>query len=172
MKRSTIILLVEVSALYFALLIVSRGFLPGSFNIPIYFLVLPFLVVVVILAIDLTGRVTVPTETRKKTRAPRKIGRGIERLTKQVEVGTSASGGYYETVLTSRLRDALVEKVALETEMDKDRTRETLKNKLLGPSLLRDPELYALLYSGSPPSGPGRLTDLERTVKLIEAWKP
>lgn len=172
MKQSTTILLVEVSALYFAVLIVSRGFLPGNFNIPIYFLVLPFLVVVVALAIDLTGRVTMPSETREKTRVPRKLGRGIERLTKQVEVGTSASRGYYETVLMSRLREVLVEKVALETGMDKERTRETLKNKLLGPSLLRDHELYALLYIRAPPAGPGRLADLERTVKLIEAWKP
>ena len=172
MKRSTIILLIEASALYFAVLIVFRGFLPGSFNVPIYFLVPPFLVVVIALAVDLSGRATKPSKTMRKTRPPRKLGRGIERLTKQIDVGTSASGAYYETVLLSRLRDLLIEKISLETGMDRERTRETLKNKFLGPALLHDRELYALLYSGALPAGPRRLVDLEQTVKLIEAWKP
>ncbi len=168
MKRSTIILLSEFSILYFAILVFARGILP----IPVYSLILPFVVIVLALAIDLTGRVTTPTRTVRRMPLPRKLGRGIERLTRQVEVGTSASKGYYETVLQSRLREILVEKVALETGMDKDRAREVLKNRLLGPSILRDAELYALLYSGAPAPGRGRLADLERTVKLIEAWKP
>ena len=172
MKRTTIILLGEVSALYFALLILARGFLPESSSVPIYFLVLPFVVIVLALAVDLTGRVTTPSETTNRKPLPRKLGRGIERLTKQVEVGTSASKGYYETVLRSRLREILVEKVALETGMDKNRAREVLKNRLLGQGILRNPELYALLYSGAPPPGPGRIKNLERTVKLIEGWKP
>ena len=141
-------------------------------NVPVYFLILPFLVIVLALAIDLSGRVTTPSETIRRSAPPRKLGRGIERLTRQVEVGTSASKGYYETVLGSKLREILIEKVALETGMDRERTRDVLKNKLLGPSLLHDKELYALLYSGTPAPGPGRLAALERTVKLIEAWKP
>ncbi len=172
MKRSTIILLGEISAIYFAVLVLARGFLPENANIPIYFLVLPFVVIVLTLAVDLAGRVTTPTETVKKPPAPRKLGRGIERLTKQVEVGASASKGYYETVLRSRLREILVEKVALETGTENDRAREVLKNKSFGPRLLRNTELYALLYSGAPAPGPERIANLERTVKLIEAWKP
>jgi len=172
LKRSTIILLGEVSVLYFAVLIFARGFLPETLVVPTYFLILPFVVIVLALAIDLTGRVTTPSETVRNRPPPRKLGRGIERLTRQVEVGTSASKGYYETVLLSRLREILVEKVALESGMDRERTREVLKNKLLGPSVLRDRELYVLLYSGAPAPGPGRFADLERTVKLIEAWKP
>ncbi len=172
MKRSTIILLGEISAVYFAVLILARGFLPESATVPIYFLVLPFVVIVLALAVDLAGRATTPTDTVRKAPPPRRLGRGIERLAKQVEVGTSASKGYYETVLRSRLRKILVEKVALETGMENDRAREVLKSGLLGPGLLRDPELYALLYSAAPAPGQERIAYLERTVKLIEAWKP
>jgi hypothetical protein len=172
LKRSTIILLGEVSVLYFAILTIARGLFPANLNVPIYFLILPFAVIVLALAIDLSGRVTTPIETVRKRRPPRKLGRGIERLTRQVEVGISASKEYYETVLRSRLREILVEKVALESGMDRERTREVLKNKLLGPSALHDGELYLLLYSGTPAPRTDRLADLERTVKLIEAWKP
>ncbi len=154
------------------MLVLARGFLTESSDVHIYFLVFPFVVIVLALAVDLAGRVTTPTETARKAPPPRKLGRGIERLTKQVEVGISASKGYYETVLRTRLREILVEKVALETGMENDAAKEVLKNRSLGPRLLRDPELYALLYSGAPAPGPERIANLERTVKLIEAWKP
>jgi len=172
LKRSTVILLAEISAVYFAVLVVFRGFLPGDANVPYYFLVVPLLVVVVALAVDLTGRATNPSDTMKRTSPPRKLGRGIETLTKQIKVGETSSKQYYETILLNRLRDVMVEKVSLETGMEIDRTKEILMNKLQGPSLLHDRVLYTLLYSGAPPTGPRRLADLDKTVKLIEAWKP
>ena len=172
MKRSTVILLVEISAVYFAVLIVFRGFLPGEVNVPYYFLVVPLLVVVIALAVDLSGRATNPSDTMKRTSPPRKLGRGIETLTKQIKTGATSSEQYYETILLNRLRDVIAEKVSLETGREIERTKETLTNKLEGPSLLHDRELYTLLYRGAPPTGPRRLADLDRTVNLIEAWKP
>jgi len=172
LKRSTVILLGEISAIYFAVLIIARGFLSETAKVPIYFLVLPLVIIVLALGVDLAGRVTTPSETVRRAPPPRKLGRGIERLTKQLEVGASASTGYYDTVLRSRLREILVEKVALETGVERSRASQVLKNRSLGPRLLQNPELYLLLYSGAAAPGPGRIANLERTVKLIEAWKP
>src|SRR5881296_570595 len=92
----------------------------------------------VALAVDLTGRATNPSDKMKRISPPRKLGRGIETLTKQIKVGETSSKQYYETILLNRLRDVMVEKVSLETGMEIDRTKEILMNKLQGPSLLHD----------------------------------
>ncbi len=172
MKRSTIRLLVLLSALYFAVLFLARGFVPSSIPFPLYFLVAPLLMVVLFLVSDLSARATVPSDTPMKPKSERKLAWDVQRLTRQIEVGSRASGEYYNSVLLERLRGVLVEKVCLETGMERERVKNVLKNKILGPALLRDRELYRLLYTGAPVPGPGRTRLLEEALAGIEAWKP
>ena len=93
-------------------------------------------------------------------------------MTRQIEVGAKSSKSYYDGLLLARLQEVLVDKVSLETGLEKKRVQEILKNSSLGPGLLRDQELYRLLYSGAPGRGPGRVRMLEQAVAAIEAWKP
>ena len=127
---------------------------------------------VLVLVSDLTGRATVPTETPVKTVRGRTLSRRVQELARQIEVGATSSRSYYDSILLARLQALLVEKVSLETGTDKKRVQEILKNKTLGPGLLRSQELYRLLYSGAPARGPGRVKLLEEAVAEIEAWKP
>jgi len=70
-----------------------------------------------------------------------------------------------------RLREALVEKVSLETGMDKKDVKRILTNRQEAGTILRDPELLRLLYTEAPKKGNERLTMLRETVDHIEAWK-
>jgi hypothetical protein len=72
----------------------------------------------------------------------------------------------------AQMRDILVEKVSLETGIDEKQVKGALANKNLGPGLLKNVELYRLLYSGTPPPGSERVRLLEKAVSMIEAWKP
>ncbi len=161
-----------VSVVYFAVLLLARNLLPGDVRIPPYFLAGPILLVVLVLVKDLSGRATVPTEHLTRRRPVRKLGWDVEQLTRRIEVGTGASNQYFDSVLLARLRAVLAEKVSLETGMDRERVREMLKNKLLGPGLLGDQEMYRLLYSRAPSRGPERVKTLERLAGLVEEWKP
>jgi len=172
LKRSSVILLVEISAVYFLVLVVARSFLPNTSDVPLYFLALPMVLVVLGLVVDLSGRTTKATITELKRQPRRKVGREVGRLTRQVEVGTLASPEYYQKVILGRLRDVLVERVSLETGIEKEKARDILINGYLGPEFLHDSELYRLLYSGTATAGLRRIADLEKALALIEAWKP
>ncbi len=161
-----------LSVPYFAVLFLARGLFPSGFILPFYFLAAPLFLVVLVLVSDLTGRATVPTETPVKAARGRTLSRRVQELARQIEVGATSSRSYYDSILLARLQELLVEKVSLETGMDKKRVQEILKNKMLGPGLLRSQELYRLLYSGAPAKGPGRVKLLEEAVAAIEAWKP
>ncbi len=161
-----------VSVLYFAVLFLARGLYPSGFTLPFYFLAAPLFLVVLVLVSDLTGRATVPTETPVKAVRGRALSRRVQELARQIEVGASSSRSYFDGILLTRLQVLLVEKVSLETGMDKKRVQEILKNKVLGAGLLRSQELYRLLYSGAPAKGLGRVKLLEEAVAAIEAWKP
>ncbi len=172
MKRSTIRLLIVLSALYFLVLYLVRGVLPPDRFFPIYLLAAPLFLVVLVLVTDLAGRATVPDKTSKTSKAGRKLGWDIQRLARQIEVGSRASKEYYDSVLIRRLREVLVEKISLETGMDKERIREILKDVNLGQALLRDRELYRLLYTGASVPGPARVRLLEDAIAAIEQWIP
>ncbi len=171
MKRSTVELVAIVSSSYFAIIILSQSLIPREFNAPLYFLLAPLFLVVLILAKDLASRATLPSETPRRTRTGRRLGWKVQQLARQIEVGVTASGEYYEAVLLGRMREVLVEKVCLETGMEKERVRETLANKVLGPGLLRDRELYKVLYGHAPARGPERVNALEKAARLVENWR-
>lgn len=171
MKKRTLTLVLAASAVYYLVLFLSLSLLPPGYNPPLYFLVVPLIVPVLILARDLAERAIVPLEVRPRTPS-RKLSRDIQALTRQIEVGWRSSPDYFEKVLVERLREALAGKVAVETGMDLGRVREILANPRLGPGLLRNEKLYRLLYSGVPAKGRARVAMLEETTALVEAWKP
>ena len=158
------------AVLYYAVLFVTQGFLPQGFNPPLYLLAIPLIVIVAVLASNLSNRATSPSKT--KVEAPRRIqAREVQFLARQIDVGMMASPAYFDLVLLSRLREVLVEKVSLETGIEKERVRELLANPSLGPGLLREDSLYRLLYSPPPARGPTRVKLLEDAIALVEAWK-
>jgi len=128
--------------------------------------------VVLLLLNDLTARATLPSERKPRGVAQRRLARRVHQLTQQIEVGAKSSRSYYDTVMMARMREILVEKVSLETGIEENQVKVTLSNKNLGTALLKNIELYRLLYSGTPPPGPERVKLLEKAANMIEAWKP
>jgi hypothetical protein len=81
------------------------------------------------------------------------------------------SHAYFESILLNRLRDILVEKISLETGIEKEKVRRQLADRVMGPALVRDRPLYRLLYSSTPPVGATRVKMLREAIDGIEAWK-
>ncbi len=100
----------------------------------------------------------------------RTVGRDVKFLTEQIDAATRASPEYFDRVLRSRLREALAEKVSLETGIEKERVRETLANPRLGSAMLRNRRLYDLLYSRLPARDISLVKMLDETVALVEGW--
>ncbi len=95
----------------------------------------------------------------------------MQYLARQVEVAAKASPAYFESILLNRLRDLLAEKVSLETGMEKESLKRILADDRLGPRLLKDQEMYALLYYPPPRSAETRLETLRRAIDRIKRWK-
>ena len=134
-------------------------------------LALPLVLFAMILAVDLADRATFPSETQSQE-GPRVLrARDVQSLTRQVGVAAKASPAYFENILRGRLRDLLVEKVSLETGMEKEEVKRALLDDKLGPRLLRDPRTYALLYYAPPPTAEQRLQMLREIIDRIEGWK-
>lgn len=93
-------------------------------------------------------------------------------MTRQIDVATHASSDYFESILLLRLREILVNKVSLETGLEREGVLGLLGDYRLGVGLLRDERLYRLLYSKPGGRGAARVRMLEETVERIEAWKP
>ncbi len=172
MKKNTLRLVGAASILYFTILFLARGFLPPDFTPPLYFLVGPLLLVVLILVFDLSARATRPSATAVERAPSRSLSREVKLLTRQIEVATRASLEYFESILQSRLQSILVDKVCLETSLERDTVIGLLGNPRLGSSLLRDEQLYRLLYSKPAGRGTARVKMLEEAVERIGAWKP
>ncbi len=172
MNKSNLRLVLAVSVLYFAILFLTRGFFPNEITTPLYLLVGPLLLVVLVLASDLAYRASVPSQIAEKPHTSRRLMREVSLLTEQIEVGARASPEYFDDILTVKLREILIEKMSLELGMSRERLREVLANQRLGPGLLKDRELYRLLYSGAPARGWPRLKMLDEAAARIEAWKP
>lgn len=171
MKRTSLKLVALASGMYYATLVAALSFSPGNFNPPLFLLAGPLLVLVFVLVSDLSYWATRPTEAYAKNPPIRKLAREVHEVAKQVEVASKASPEYFERVLLARLRSILVEKVSLETGIERERVSEVLSNAALGPGLLKDDQLYMLLYRPPPGRGPARVRMLEDAVERIEAWK-
>ncbi len=171
MRRSTVTLIGIAAVLYYAVVFLVRGFFPTNYSPPLPFLLAPLLGLVLVLLADLSSRATLRTEIPAKKVPHRTIGRDVRFLTEQIDAAKRASPEYFDRVLRSRLREALVEKVSLETGIGRERVKETLGNPTLGPGMLRNQRLYDLLYSRLPARSVSRIKMLEETVALVGGWR-
>ena len=171
MKHKTLRLLASTSAVYLIALVLLRSAIPEALTPTVTLLAFPLILLAMILAIDLSDRATLPSESfaQKKSRILR--ARDVQSLTRQVGVAAKASPAYFENILRSRLRDLLTEKVSLETGMERDTVKRALADERLGPRLLRDSRTYALLYYSLPPRAEERVRMLREIIDRIEAWK-
>jgi hypothetical protein len=124
-----------------------------------------------ILSSDLSYHATVPSPKPITTALRRIPARDVQFLTEQVAVGATASASYFDSIVLSRVRDMLDEKVSLETGLDKKTVKQTLASSVEGMKLLEDQELYRLLYGKPPSKGKARLKMLVEAIERIEAWK-
>ncbi len=171
MRRSTLKLLVLASGIYALFLVFLRSLIPATLAPPVTLLALPLVILALILVSDLSYRATAPSKSPAQRRLRRFQARDIQYLSRQVEVASAGSQAYFESILLSRLRDILVEKVSLETGIEKEKVKQELGDAVKGPVLVRSGTLYRLLYSSTPPKGAARIKMLREAVDRIEAWK-
>lgn len=170
MKRSTLSLLFFASVFYFVALSLFRNIVPQSSLSTLPLLALPLLALAIIVALELRHRSVAPVELKKKQSAGRLRARDVRFLTRQLEVAGTASPSYFNTVIRSRLRDLLAEKVSLETGMEFGNVKTTLADPKLGPLLLKNSRTYALLYYPPPQGAATRLQMLREIIDSIEGW--
>jgi len=170
LKHSTLRLLVIVSGIYVLLLVLFRSIIPETVSPTVSLLALPLVLLALILSLDLSDRATRPSPTKARE-APRRLrARDVQFLTRQVEVAAKASPAYFEAILRGRLRDLLVEKVSLETGMEKELVKRALVDANIGPRLLKDLETYKLLYYSPPRGAVARLQLLRQIIDRVEGW--
>ncbi len=171
MRRSTLKLLVAASSVYVLFLIFLRSLVPETITPSITLLALPLIILTLILVSDLSHRATAPSETPARKSPRRFQARDVQYLSRQVEVASVGSQAYFESILLSRVRDILVEKVSLETGIEKEKVKQELADPVKGSALVSDGPLYRLLYSSTPPKGATRVKMLREAIDGIEAWK-
>ena len=171
MRRSTLKLLVLSSGVYVLFLVFLRSLVPETLTPSVTLLAVPLVILVLILVSDLSYRATVPSETPARTRLRRFQARDVQYLSRQVAVASSGSQAYFESILLSRLRDILAEKVSLETGIEKENVKQELADAVKGPVIVGNGPLYRLLYSSTTPKGATRIKMLREAIDGIEAWK-
>ena len=171
--RKSITLVAVASTVYGSMIYLSRGYLSPSIPSTLSILVPPVVILAIIFYWDLLLRARVSSSPVPKRALPqRRLGQDVQMLSKQIQVATSSSADYYDTVLVNRLRDALVERVSVQTGMDPERVRLTLSDPMHGPAMLHDPLLYHLLYTERPSKGQERVRMIDMIVDKIDGWKP
>ena len=163
--------MVIASAVYLFLLLLLRSVIPEALTSTVTLLALSLVFLAMILAVDLSDRATVPSETIAEENPRILRARDVQSLTRQVGVAAKASPAYFENILRGRLRDLLAEKVSLEIGIEKDEVKRALADDKRGPRLLEDPRTYALLYYTPPPRADQRLQMLREIIDRIEGWK-
>jgi hypothetical protein len=171
LKRGTLRLLALASVLYLGFLFFLRNTLPENVTPSLPLLAAPLILVVLILSSDLFYRATIPSSKLAKNERRRIRARDVQFLTEQVAVGVGASASYFDSIILSRLREILDERVSLETGLEKKTVKQMLDNNLEGIRLLKDQDLYMLLYEKPPVKGKARLKMLTETIERMEAWK-
>lgn len=171
MKRSTLTLLILVSAFYLFLFTIFRNIVPESAFPTLSLLSVPLVVLALVLMTDLRRRATAPSKANTPEEPKRIRARDVQSLTRQLEVAATASPAYFETIIRARLREILAEKVSLETGVEKDTVKKALMDRTQGRRLIKDEKMYELLYYHPPVSPDSRLQMLREIIDRIEAWK-
>jgi hypothetical protein len=170
LKRSTLRLLIPASAVYVFFLIFLKSLIPEKLTPSVTLLALPLIILALILVSDLSNRAVVPAKSLARGKSRRVRARDVQFLTRQVDVASKASREYFDTILLSRLRGLIVEKVSLETGIEKERVRLDLESSGIGPAMIGQ-RLHMLLYGSLPPRGSARVKMLQEAVDRIEDWK-
>ena len=171
MRQSTLRLLVPASAVYILFLFFLRSLIPEKITPSVALLAFPLIILAAIFISDLSTRAVAPTTDQVRNKPPRNKTREVQYLTRQLEVATKASPTYFDSAILGRLREALTDKVNLETGMDKESIRRLLTNPEQGPRLLGDVQLYRLLFYPPPRRAQERLPMLREIIDRIEGWK-
>jgi len=156
---------------YALLLVLVRGVLPSESAPAISLTGIPLIVIVVMIARDLTRKSTSPTVRRAITTTVGFRGNPVQFLSGQFRVAANASNSYFENVVRARLRELLTTKVALEIGVENETVRRILLDPRDGPRLLEDETLYRMLYGPTPQGWLARLNLIGDAIDLIGAWK-
>ena len=157
--------------MYALLLVLVRGVLPSESAPAISLTGIPLIVIVVMIARDLTRKSTSPTVRRAITTTVGFRGNPVQFLSGQFRVAANASNSYFENVVRARLRELLTTKVALEIGVENETVRRILLDPRDGPRLLEDETLYRMLYGPTPQGWLARLNLIGDAIDLIGAWK-
>jgi len=168
---SAVRLLFWSAVVYALLLVLVRGVLPSESAPAISLTGIPLIVIVVMIARDLTRKSTSPTVRRAITTTVGFRGNPVQFLSGQFRVAANASNSYFENVVRARLRELLTTKVALEIGVENETVRRILLDPRDGPRLLEDETLYRMLYGPTPQGGLARLNLIGDAIDLIGAWK-
>jgi len=168
---SAVRLLFWSAVVYALLLVLVRGVLPSESAPAISLTGIPLIVIVVMIARDLTRKSTSPTVRRAITTTVGFRGNPVQFLSGQFRVAANASNSYFENVVRARLRELLTTKVALEIGVENETVRRILLDPRDGPRLLEDETLYRMLYGPTPQAGLARLNLIGDAIDLIGAWK-
>lgn len=155
---------------YGALLVVVRGALPEGPSQTISLLGIPLLVVAIIIARDLAGRSTNPTVVKSEPPKTSVRDDPVAFLSNQIGVAAAASDSYFDVVVRARLKDLLIDKVALETGLETDTVRRSLFEKERAKQLLRNEALYDALNGPVPATGADKIKMINRAIEMIGAW--
>jgi hypothetical protein len=170
LRQSTLRRLLLASGVYIFFLVFLRSLVPEELTPSVSLLAIPLVILALFLVRDLFYRSSGPSENPTRTGSRRFRAREVQLLTRQVEVASSASQGFFETIPLARLRDLFVEKVSLELGVEKEKVKRDLADGRLGPALVGDQGLYRLLYSSPPRKAAARVKMLREAIDRIEAW--
>jgi hypothetical protein len=163
-------LLLFCGAAYAILLILVRGIFPSESPPTIALVGVPTIAIALVIARDLWSRSSTPTTipTIRSVTNPKEDP--IKFLSGQIRISSRSSPSYFDTVIRARLKELMIAKVTLETGMRRDIARQALSDPKHAQEILRNEELYALLY-GPIPRTEVRMRSIEKAVDMIGAWK-
>jgi hypothetical protein len=167
----TVRLLFWTGVAYAVLLALVTGFFASTSASALPLTGIPLILITLIIVRDLTRRSTVgSTESPTRSETALKVD-PVRFLSSQIKGAADASDSYFDDIVRSRLVELLINKVTVETGLDKETVRRTLSNSRTGPALLGDPTLHRILYGPVPEGGRKRIETVQNALELIGAWK-
>ena len=155
---------------YGTLLVLLRGALPEGPSQTISLLGIPLLIVAIIIARDLAGRSTNATSVKTESSKTSARDDPVAFLGNQIKVASAASDSYFDVVIRARLKDLLIDKVALETGLEKNIVKQSLFDKEQARQLLRNEALIDALNGPVPATGADKMKMINKAIEMIGAW--